>query len=1095
MAQFNANIKLVAPNPLDDRYLSTRTCAGAQLPYSACTEVNTTIASIYRYTGLTVNIGGIEYWYKNGIGDGDLIEKLFTGGGTITGATNGLSIDGTNDKEVVLGGNLITGTTINGQGLYDLNLTNLNGFQVSTSGNTAQIILEPAGITLAYSGQSVSFDSNGGLTYDGNYCSGFTAQSLVDASYVTGHTANNFLKLDQTLGQTVINGMPKFEEGVMFGTTACHALISGHTRGKVYYDDCYEALTVQIGDESALQIGQENLTYVWNDSGSIIHNGAIVRAIGTHCGGGTCADVTSVCLAKADIMTCALAIGVATEEIGVNEYGFITTRGYVSDLNTTIGTYSGVTTSSLVYLSPTVAGGVTNTPPTAPNLQVHIGRLTTTGITGKLAVQIEMVYRLGDLSNVAVPSPTVDDVLKWNGLCWVNGTVGTTSAGSGVNFYYATPIKNSRTQPVGLDSTGTLGNGVAIYSLSKTPVTSGGTQYVNSLANGDTRAAVAWLYDTPLGRTIIDSGTWEFTAWLCVDAAGGTTTITNNMYQVVPITGSTITISGATANARRADITSGQFAGSYFTGSTVNTNASWLQTPSGIYQICAKVNNNRVCIVVPTGYVNETAVTGNTWNKLFGVASPDINDLVYTCCVVTLAEPSFAISCTDKLGRIGYVGTTACHCIAVSYNGNTQASYFKTPLITLHNDLAGLQGGTGIERFHTTCAQNQLLAGITASASEINVLDGIPPTLSSTELGYVDGVTSPIQTQLDNKLDKSIGITGATNVGAGTTVYSGTTNNELVLSTIKGSGGTTVQKVGQEIVINSVTASGSQLYSGQTPSAVNLCGITVGYQLTGKTVSQILQDLLVPELFQTSVGTPSTSVGATYSGIMEIGCSVSQTITPTYTAGAVTPLYCTTSPYCRGGAANNYSYSGPSVSTGFNGCTSCVINPYIVTSGAQTWNVCTRYNVGACIKGSKGTVNPSYPTVCPQDSCTAAGSVSITGILPWFWGTKSSGTITASDITGGTKTLAVVGASTPITFNATTQYLWFAAPTGTYTTKTKWWVCAANAGNIGGTGELWKQQGTVSVTCGSKWAGCSFDVYVTCGITTTASGIPMCLYY
>lgn len=40
---------------------------------------------------------------------------------------------------------------------------------------------------------------------------------------------------------------------------------------------------------------------------------------------------------------------------------------------------------------------------------------------------------------------------------------------------------------------------------------------------------------------------------------------------------------------------------------------------------------------------------------------------------------------------------------------------------------------------------------VTPSAAELNVLDGIPPTLTATELGYVDGVTSAIQTQLDGK--------------------------------------------------------------------------------------------------------------------------------------------------------------------------------------------------------------------------------------------------------------------------------------------------------------------------------------------------------
>ena len=52
------------------------------------------------------------------------------------------------------------------------------------------------------------------------------------------------------------------------------------------------------------------------------------------------------------------------------------------------------------------------------------------------------------------------------------------------------------------------------------------------------------------------------------------------------------------------------------------------------------------------------------------------------------------------------------------------------------------------------------ISDITATASELNVLDGI--TASTTELNYIDGVTSSIQTQLDNKVEKNNAITGAT---------------------------------------------------------------------------------------------------------------------------------------------------------------------------------------------------------------------------------------------------------------------------------------------------------------------------------------------
>lgn len=61
--------------------------------------------------------------------------------------------------------------------------------------------------------------------------------------------------------------------------------------------------------------------------------------------------------------------------------------------------------------------------------------------------------------------------------------------------------------------------------------------------------------------------------------------------------------------------------------------------------------------------------------------------------------------------------------------------------------------------------------GISATATELNVLDGI--TATTTELNYVDGVTSAIQTQLDGKLSGNQTITLSGDVsGSGTTSIS-----------------------------------------------------------------------------------------------------------------------------------------------------------------------------------------------------------------------------------------------------------------------------------------------------------------------------------
>ena len=101
---FNDNIKVFAPKPIDAKYLNT-----SNIPYSAITEVNTTILTSERYIGLTTNINNVEYWYKTGTTNSDLIEKTATADG-----------DG-----VVFAGTLASGNTLilnRSQGLSDINI-------------------------------------------------------------------------------------------------------------------------------------------------------------------------------------------------------------------------------------------------------------------------------------------------------------------------------------------------------------------------------------------------------------------------------------------------------------------------------------------------------------------------------------------------------------------------------------------------------------------------------------------------------------------------------------------------------------------------------------------------------------------------------------------------------------------------------------------------------------------------------------------------------------------------------------------------------------------------------------------------------------
>lgn len=140
--QLPFGVRVLNPLPVEDKYLNNG------VPYTGTSQVNSLIASGVRYTGLTVNINGVEYWYNAGISNGSLVVKTSSGGGTLTGATNGLSVKG---KNVVLGGAL-TGTTI----------VNTNTHNLAISGNGQTHIDNGGGVYIGEnSGGGVYFDDHG----------------------------------------------------------------------------------------------------------------------------------------------------------------------------------------------------------------------------------------------------------------------------------------------------------------------------------------------------------------------------------------------------------------------------------------------------------------------------------------------------------------------------------------------------------------------------------------------------------------------------------------------------------------------------------------------------------------------------------------------------------------------------------------------------------------------------------------------------------------------------------------------------------------------------------------------------------------------
>ena len=513
---------------------------------------------------------------------------------------------------------------------------------------------------------------------------------------------SSYLNLDQTTPQTVINGKPTVQ-GFQFNT---NPTVGTFSEGKLYYDKDWHTLSLDCGRDATLQMGEEEWRRVYNNTGSTIYNGQAVYTTGSYVS--AVPYVATVALAQANAASTSQALGIATQDIPTANYGFITVRGHVNGLNTDV---AGWNNGDVLYLSESAAGGLTNAIPVAPNLVVRMGRLIYKHASaGVINIRLLPFTRLGDLGDVSLTSPTTDNVLKYNGATWVNGTVGSVSAGPGIEFFNCTPTINTRTSPTGLSQDGTAGNGIQILSLSKTPVTTTEQSQVGT-ASSDTRAYVAWLYDTALGRTVIDAGLWDFTTYALVSSTAGTTTsIRRAIYQVVPGTG-TLDFTGSDANSRTATISAAQYQGTYFAASATNTVASYIQatsgTDKGVYQITAMTDGGKkiATVTTRTGYTNETGVTYNIWNLLFIAPSFTITSTSLLTYDASISQPAFTISATDKLGQIGFVTSTGTRSVTVYYNGTAHSTHFSTPLVTLHNNLAGLDGGTSGQYYHLTSAE------------------------------------------------------------------------------------------------------------------------------------------------------------------------------------------------------------------------------------------------------------------------------------------------------------------------------------------------------------------------------------------------------
>ena len=658
-----------------------------------------------------------------------------------------------------------------------------------------------------------------------------TTVSVVSANGVSGTVANATTTPAITLALGDITPTKvSVTNSVVFGNTPT---VGAFAAGKLYYDSTWQTLATEIDTDFTLQIGEEEIRKVYNNTGSLIHQGVAVYTSGVHTDGVN--SVAQITLAQADVESTSEVLGLASQDIPNTSYGFVTVRGHVDYVRTD---YSTWTVADVLYLSSTTAGGLQNTVPTGTDYKVRCGRLIIVSTSGTVTVssatpavvsyathglaigdpisftstialpagmvanttyyvmtagyganafQIELVKGSGTainttdtgtgthtchkhngrinvrlipkgtldgLADVTISSASVDQVLKYNGSEWINGSAASGSAGPGIEFFNCTPS---------IIATGTQ-NTIQLLTLSKIPVV---TAEQTITGTGDSSATPipfsAWLYDTALNRTVIDAGIWEFTSWVNVNNATGTTTITRNVYAVLDEITNTVmvtTIGGDTTTLRTATSSGGTpFATTKIdVGGTALTD-SYLKTTKGLLRIVSRTSDTVVHVATPSTYTDDVSgMAFGVWKLVVSSgASADINTTTasgnYDFINTQVSSAAYNITVLHKLGVMSFVTSSASRTITVTYNGTSRNTHVSSPLVTLHNNLAGVQGLSGAYAWHLTDAEHTVVGNTSGTNSGDN-------SANTSCLPITGGTLTGNLLFTDNTLD--IGAAGAT---------------------------------------------------------------------------------------------------------------------------------------------------------------------------------------------------------------------------------------------------------------------------------------------------------------------------------------------
>jgi len=317
--------------------------------------------------------------------------------------------------------------------------------------------------------------------------------------------------------------------------------------GRLWWDNADSVQTLNLGmagTNATMQVGQE--IYYRIKASAAITEGQVVMFTGTV---GASGGLQGAPASGLTATTAQYVMGVATESMALNDWGYVTQFGLVRGIDTTGGAEAWVD-GEILYYDPTVAGGLTKTLPSAPNAKVVVAAVVHAASNGSLFIRPAFGGELGQFEgNVGFGTLSNGDLMQYD-----------SGAGKWTNVPSSTFGTGSVTS---VDGTG--GTGI---SVTGGPITTSGTLTI-------TNTAPDQIVSLTQGGTTVITGTYPNFTITSNDAYTGTVTSVGTAGTVsgLTLTGGPITSSGTITLGGTLAVTPSDFA-----SQTANT---FLAAPNG----------------------------------------------------------------------------------------------------------------------------------------------------------------------------------------------------------------------------------------------------------------------------------------------------------------------------------------------------------------------------------------------------------------------------------------------------------------------------------------------------------------------------------